>query len=178
MTRAAYTNVQGGQRTVEKVYTNVGGVNRVVTKAYVNTSTGPTPQWRQWWPPTGSGPPPITPGIYTLSATSQSIGSSTTAWALFNTAPYLGRITDVKCQLFWKNSTAYTFQIADRAAAAGSISRDKLAEYQDRAISHGVAAASIAAINAGTSNGFTLTKPAGVGWSVEIGYIRMIVTVV
>jgi hypothetical protein len=173
VTRAAYTNVQGGQRTVTKVYVNVAGTDRVVTKAYVNTSSGPIPQWRQWWPPTGSGPPPITPGVYFLTPTSQSIPSGTTAWALFNTAPYLGRITDVRAGIYWKNPTAYTFQLADRAAAAGSIARDKLAEYDDRLIYHTMAAASLAAINAGSSTGFTVTKPAGVGWDVEAGYFRL-----
>jgi hypothetical protein len=173
MTRKAYTNVQGGERTVTKVYVNVGGAWRVVTKAYTNVGG----VFRQWWPPTGTGPPPITPGQYILTPTSQSIGSGFTAWGLFNTAPYVGRITNVEAGIFWKNPTAYTFQLADRAAAAASWSRDKLASYDDRLIYHTMAPGSIAAINSGASSGFTVTKPAGVGWDVEAGYFRLRVTV-
>ena len=145
-----------------------------------NAITGHTKMgnnWVQFWPRDG-GATPLPPGDYYLSATSSSIGSSFTAWALFNTAAFQGRITNVACGLAWRNATSYTFTIADRSAGAGSIARDKLPEYQDRLIYHNVAAASVTAINAGSSTGFTLTKPSGVGWDIEINYIRMKLTIV
>jgi hypothetical protein len=89
----------------------------------------------------------------------------------------VGRITAVSCGLAWKNATSYSFTLADRPAAAASLSRDKLAEYAGRLIYHSTAAGSVTAINNGSSTGFTLTKPSGVGWDVEISYIRMRVTI-
>jgi len=130
-------------------------------------------QWNTVWEvPTA---PPPSGGTVLLNATSSSIGSSTTAWALFNTAAYQGRITAVRALVAWKTGTSYTWTLAARASG-GSISRSKLPEYQNRSIYHNVASGSIASYNSGAATGFTLTKPAGVGWSTEIGSVRMEVT--
>lgn len=125
-----------------------------------------------WEVPTA---PPPAGGTVLLNATSSSIGSSTTAWALFNTAAYQGRITAVRALVAWKTGTSYTWTLSARASG-GSISRSKLPEYQNRSIYHSVAPGSIASYNSGAATGFTLTKPAGVGWNTEISSVRMEVT--
>ena len=131
--------------------------------------------WEPFWPPvpdTG----PIPPGVYLLSPTSQSLGNSLTCWALFDTAPYVASghtISQVRCLVAWKDRpVTFTWYLADRPAHAASWARSRVPEYAGRSIYHNAAPGSIIAFDDGISNGFTLTKTAGIGWSTEISSIR------
>lgn len=178
--RGGWVRVGGQWRRATNLYVRVGGLWKSATEAYVRVGG----QWLQWWPRDGVDPPDPgqcpTPGVYLLNPTAQSIGASTTAWAEFDLTDFTQGTdcaTNVRVLLNWNNATSYQFTIAGRPSG-GSIVRDKLPEYQGRSIYHNVAQATIDAINSGQAIGVTLTKPAGVGWDVELsGNIRLEVTV-
>ena len=91
-----HVKVAGAWRTIDNTYIKVAGAWKVAASNEVWVKVNGS--WRQ---EVDQGLPA---GQYTLSASSKSIPSSVTssAWALFDTTQYVGRITQADAQISYQ----------------------------------------------------------------------------
>lgn len=157
MARKCYVNVQGFNREVEKIYVNVAGVNRVVTKAYINVAGVD----RVWWPPTGGGVPPLSPGDYDISASSVYIppeASGDDAWAEFDMSSFAGsNITAIAAKISWKSFGSVTANIYGRPSNTFYRGLTANNDFANRTIYHDLGSSAPPEFNSGSSIGYRLS---------------------
>ena len=134
--------------------------------------------WRQWHAG-GDEPPP--PGDVTLSPTSQSIPTSLagSAWALFDTSPYLGDITDAYAVIGYQSGILGVVNLNVFGRPSGTFYRSiaDIRQWSGRTISHQINAG-VGQLNAGTATGYTLQRDSGnLIWSNFISSLRMRLTI-
>lgn len=151
----AFVKVAGVWQAVGFPTVRVGGTYRQLDAAFVKVGG----VWEAWY----EEDIPL-PGEVILNPTSSSIPGSvaSSAWALFDTSPYLGSITGVRARISYASGILGEVDLNVNGRPSGTFYRSiaDIRQWSGRTIDHQIDAG-LSQFNAGTATGYTLTRGGG-----------------